>query len=309
MKGIFEHLDARWKGRLLVAVAAFLWSSSGLFVKAAPVFAVWPEDKRGILLAFWRAVFAFLVLAPAIRQPAWNREIVPLGLSFVMMNICYLSAMVLGTAANAIWLQYTAPAWVFFLAAVLFGERAKRADLVALGFALAGVGLILACEFAGGFDWNSSSQWGTVLGVASGLAYAAVLVYLRRLRHLDAAWLVALNHLWVVLCLLPVVWWWGIYPDVVQLMATAAFGIVQMGIPYVLVFHGLRHIPSQEAVLIGLIEPVVMPLWVYLAWGERPAAWTLVGGAFILMGLLLRFTVLERLSQPREGEFCRQGPS
>ncbi|MCS7239441.1 MAG: EamA family transporter [Thermoguttaceae bacterium] len=284
----------RWQGRLLVVLAALMWSTSGLFVKAAPVFAVWPENTRGILLAFWRAVFASAVLIPLIRRPQWHRELVPLGVAFLTMNICYLSAMVLGTAANAIWLQYTAPAWVFIFAGLLFGERPVRADLFALAFAVLGVGLILLCEFAGGWDWSKGSQWGTLLGVASGLAYALVLVYMRRLCHLDAAWLVALNHLLVVVCLLPVVVLWGIYPNMLQVVVSAAFGAFQMGIPYLVIFYALTRVPSQEAVLIGLIEPVVMPLWVYLAWGEVPAWWTLAGGAIILVGLVLRYTLFER---------------
>ena len=303
-------LDPKWRGRLLVLAAALLWSTSGVFVKAAPVFAVWPEAQRGILLAFWRAVFACVILIPTIRRPRWSPAMVPLGLAFVMMNVCYVSAMVLGTAANAIWLQYTAPAWVFILAAVLFRERPKQADLVALGFAVAGVGVILGCEFASGFDWQSSAQVGTLLGVASGLAYAAVLVYLRHLRESDASWLVAYNLFLVVVCLLPFVVSWGIYPSLLQLVVTAAFGTIQMGIPYVLVSYGLRLIPSQEAVLIGLAEPIVMPLWVFLAWGEVPAVWTLVGGTFILGGLVLRFTVLERQgAESRTATVPRERPA
>lgn len=289
--------DPRWQGRLLVVLAALMWSTSGLFVKAAPVFALWPENIRGVLLAFWRAVFASAVLLPFIRRPTWHPALVPLGLAFLMMNICYLSAMVLGTAANAIWLQYTAPAWVFVLAAVLFGEHPNRADLVALCFALLGVGLILFCEFSGGWDLAKGSQWGTLLGLASGLAYALVLVYMRQLRHLDAAWLVALNHLLVVIALLPAVLFWGIYPNRLQLIVSAAFGTFQMGIPYLVIFYALGRLPSQEAVLIGLIEPVVMPLWVYLAWGEVPAWWTLAGGAIILLGLVLRYGALESFAR------------
>ncbi len=284
-----------------------MWSSSGVFVKAAPVFASWPETQRGILLAFWRAVFAAMVLLPFVRRPVFPSSLIPLGIAFVMMNICYLSAMVMGTAANAIWLQYTAPAWVFVFSTLLFGERASGKDLVALTFALAGVGLILGCELSGGFDWASRQQWGTLLGVASGLAYALVLVFMRRVRHIEAAWIIAFNHLLVVVVLLPVIIWWGIYPSKLQLAVSAAFGVFQMGIPYVLVFYGLGRISSQEAVVIGLIEPVVMPLWVYWAWGEVPAWWTLAGGSVILLGLAVRYGVLEQSGTSEE--MAAQSPS
>src|SRR5687768_9951412 len=94
-----------WKARLLVLTAAVLWSTSGFFAKA-PDFAVWREHEfGGPALAFWRAVFACVILWPIVRKPQWSWKLVPMTLVFVAMNYCYLTAMAKGTAANAIWLQ------------------------------------------------------------------------------------------------------------------------------------------------------------------------------------------------------------
>src|SRR5262245_497211 len=101
-------------GRLCVVAAAVLWSSSGLFAKA-PIFDDWPIESRGVLLAFWRATFAGLLLIPAVRRPKWDRKLIPLCIAFTAMNVTYLSAMTETTAANAIWLQSTAPWWVFLV--------------------------------------------------------------------------------------------------------------------------------------------------------------------------------------------------
>ena len=62
-----------------------------------------------------------------------------------------------------------------------------------------------------------------------------------------------------------------------------------MALPYVLFARGLRAITSQEATVIGLLEPILLPVWVYLAWDEVPAPWTVVGGGLILTGLILRY--------------------
>jgi drug/metabolite transporter, DME family len=269
--------------------AAILWSSSGLFAKA-PLFTDWPADTRGPLLAFWRAVFAALVLAPLVRRPRWRRELVPLGAVFAGMNITYLTAMTLSTAANAIWLQSTAPWWVFLIGVVLLREPVVRRDLVPLGFALAGVATILAFELQG------QARAGVLCGLASGVCYASVVVFLRRLRHEDTAWLVALSHAATVLVLLPWVVGQGIWPSAGQLLVLAGFGAFQMAVPYMLLLRALRAISSQEAVAIGLVEPVLMPLWVYLVWHEVPAAWTTAGALMILAGLVLRYLVLERRS-------------
>ncbi len=108
-------------GRLSVLAAAVLWSSSGLFAKW-PIFDVWPASTRGVSLAFWRAMFAALVLLPAVRRPRWRLGLAPLTMAFTLMNVTYLTAMSQTTAVNAVWLQSTCPLWVFFFSVVLFRE-------------------------------------------------------------------------------------------------------------------------------------------------------------------------------------------
>jgi len=274
-------------GRLWVVAAALMWSSSGLFVKA-PLFEQWSDSIRGPLLAFWRAVFAALVLMPMIRRPRWQRDLVPLTFSFAAMNVMYVTAMTLTTAANAIWLQYTAPWWVFVIGVVLLREPIERRDLIPLGFAVLGVGTILAFEIRG------EAQLGVALGLASGVAFAGVMVFMRRLRAENAAWLVALNHAVAALVLLPWVACCGVWPSVGQLAVLAGFGAFQMALPYLCLSRGLRAISSQEAVGIALLEPVLVPVWVFLAWGEAPRSWTIVGASLILAGLLLRYVLIER---------------
>jgi drug/metabolite transporter (DMT)-like permease len=271
-----------------VLAAAVLWSSSGLFVKS-PIFADWSEGVRGPLLAFWRATFAALVLLPMIRRPRWRRELVPLTFCFTAMNVLYLTAMTLTTAANAIWLQMTAPWWVFVFGVLLFREPVVRRDLVPLCFGVLGVATILALEIPG------ETRGGILLGLGSGVAYAGVVLFMRRLSAEDSAWLVALNHAVAAGILLPWMLHSGLWPSRWQLLVLAGFGTFQMAVPYVFLIRGLRAISSQETVAIGLLEPVLLPLWVVIAWGEMPAWWTLVGASLILTGLLLRYGLLERL--------------
>jgi drug/metabolite transporter (DMT)-like permease len=107
--------------------------------------------------------------------------------------------------------------------------------------------------------------------------------------------LVALNHAVAALALLPWILYVGQWPSPTQLVVLAAFGALQMAIPYTFMIRGLRSISTQEAVGIALIEPVLNPLWVFLLGLETPAWWTLVGAALILVGLLLRYVVWELL--------------
>ncbi len=273
------------RGRLLMVVVALLWSTGGFFAKA-PVFLVWEETARGPLIAFWRSVFAALVLLPLVQRPRWRPELIPLGIAFPAMSVTYMSAIALTTAANAIWLQSTAPWWVFLISVLILRQPVIRRELVPLAFAVAGVGVILAFEAYG------QRGVGVFLGVFSGVLFATVVVLLQHMREENAAWLIAYCHGLTAAALLPWVVYYDVWPTAPQLLVLAAFGTVQMAIPYVLLNRALRSISSQEAVLICLLEPVLNPILV-LIWGEQPARWTLVGAACILLGLVLRYTLLE----------------
>lgn len=269
-------------GRLLVALAAVMWSSSGLFAKAT-VFADWPLEQRGLLLAFWRALFAGTLLLPAVRRPRWHPMLIPLCLSFAAMNVTYLSAMTLTTAANAIWLQSTAPWWVFLVGVCILREPFARSERVPLVVGAIGMAVILAFELQG------QARAGVVCGLVSGGTYAGVVMCLRALRDVDTVWIVAVALLFTAAVLFPYVVYTGIWPSSRQLPVLAGFGLLQMALPYVLFARGLRGVSSQEATVIGLLEPILLPLWVYLAWSETPARWTLIGAGLILLGLLLRY--------------------
>ncbi len=279
-------------GRLWVAAAALMWSTGGVFARW-PGFDTWPEVERGALLAFWRALFAGLVLLPTVRRPRFKGLLVPLVISFAVMNIAYLTAMILTTPANAIWLQNAAPWWVFLISVVFFRDPVVRRDLVPLVFGMLGVGTILAFEFG---NASGESLVGIGCGVLSGVFYAAVIVLMGKLSKENPAWLVVVNHAVTAAILLPVVIYLGRWPSIEQLAVLAAFGTVQMAVPYVFFIRGLRSISAQEAVAIALIEPVLMPIWAFLVWGIKASWWTFIGAGLILAGLLLRYAFWDALA-------------
>ncbi len=266
------------RGRLLIVAAAVMWSSSGFFAKAQ-VFDGW----SGTTLAFWRAVFASCVLLPFVRRPRWNWRLVPMTLIFAAMNVTFLCAMVATTAANAIWLQNTAPAWVFLFAVIWLKETITWRDWRLLIFIVLGVGTILLGESSG------ESMVGVTWGLLAGLTYAGVVVTLRWLRNEDAAWLVALNHIVTAAVLAPFVIGQSPLPAGQQWWYLIGFGVVQMGIPYLLFARGVRTVPGHEATGIVLLEPLLVPVWTWLAWREMPAWWTVLGALLILTGLIWRY--------------------
>ena len=135
---------------------------------------------------------------------------------------------------------------------------------------------------------------GNLLAIASGLAFAAVIVSLRRLRDESPIFLVLVNQATSCLVLLPWLAWHPPSLSLEQWLLLAAFGIVQMSIPYLLFTRGLKSVSAQEAALIALLEPVLTPVWVLLAGWETAETVTWLGGGLIVGGLLLRYTVWPR---------------
>jgi drug/metabolite transporter (DMT)-like permease len=263
--------------------AVLLWSTSGLFVKSR-IFLSWPEYDRGLLFGFWRAAFAGVLLLPFARRVRWDVRLVPMSVSFAVMNATYLSAMVLTTAANAIWLQATAPLWVLLYSVFVARQGLRRADVLFAVLCLGGIAVILS-------KVGSANAAGVVLGLVSGVSFAGVIVWLSVLRHENGTWLVVVNQLVSALAVLPLLLWRDAWqtPDVGQLVVLAAFGVVQIGIPYLLLAQAVRSISSVEASALALLEPVLVPVWVALFRDELPSGATLIGAGLILLGLIARY--------------------
>ena len=116
--------------------------------------------------------------------------------AFTVMSGLYLSALGLGPAANAIFLQNTAPLWVFVFV-VLLGERGDRRGWETVFLGAAGAVVIVAGNWPRNLPPDQEATQAAVLfmGLGSGIVYAIVVLFLRMLRDNSSAWLVALNLL------------------------------------------------------------------------------------------------------------------
>lgn len=284
------------RGRLFLVIAAILWSTSGAFTKVltteTPFGLHLPHSLDRVQIACSRVLFAGLILLPTVRRRSisFRPLMIFMVLSFALMNITFIAAIAQSSAANAIFLQYSAPLWMFLASVWLLGEKADQRSLITLIIGSMGIVIILV----GG--WQSGDVLGVSLGLASGFTYACVLLCLRVMRSHSSEWMTVINHLIGGLIVLPYVLWLAPpMPSPAQWLTLFLFGTLQMGIPYLLVAKGLQTVSPQEAGAITLIEPVLTPIFTYLVSGEQPGNWTLVGGAFIIGALAWRY-------RPRRGE-------
>ncbi|MCE9532033.1 MAG: DMT family transporter [Planctomycetes bacterium] len=290
------------RARLCIVLAALLWSLGGLFTRVLSrdtFLGVNQPALSGLQIAFYRALFAGLVFIPLLRR----RDLTYRPLMFLMvgcfscMNALFITAMVLGSAANAILLQNSAPFWVYFFCVYALGEAHDRQMFKAILIGMAGVLVIIL----GGWVREGFGRVEiTSMALLSALMYGGVILCLRELRDHSSMWLTTQNHLGSALCLGaaiaiihgPVFWWdWTTTPTVRQLAFLAFFGSVQMALPYALFARGLKHVSPQEAGMITLLEPLLNPLWTYMIAPETdtPPITTWIGGLLIVGALAWRY--------------------
>ena len=293
------------RARACLVLAAVLWSAGSVFMRLAqqPGLLGWAEPGINPLpIAFFRALFGGLVFLPLLRRSdfRFHPRLVPMVGLFALMSAVYLSAMGFGKAGNAIFLQNTAPFWVYLFSLLLLGQRGD-----ARGWAAVLIGLVGAAVIVGGnwpTDLPPAEERGAIvvllLGLTSGIVYAGVVLSIGSLRDYSPAWLVFLNHVGSALALglfiavAPVeLSGWGGTPTVRQLGLLAVFGAVQMALPYWLFARGLRTVGAQEAGIITLLEPLLNPVWAYLVTPETdtPNGPMLLGGGLIFTALLWRY--------------------
>ena len=290
------HGRARRRGFWLVAAAALCWSSGGLFTRLITT-DPWTT-------VFWRSVFcaAFLFaaiaiaqrgqLAAVVRQTGW--PVVLMAACFATASTCFIMALARTSVANTLVIQSLAPFIAGLGGWLCLGERVRRRTWVAMGAALVGTVVML---------WGSagaSSRMGDVLALTTATAFAAAIVIVRWHRTVPMPAAAALAA-----ALAGAIAAAQAHPSSASagdLALLALFGIGQLGVGLLLFIAGARLIPVAEASLIAVLESVLGPVWVWLAVGERPGAYSLIGGAVILSALVAHTAAdLVRPPQPPGG--------
>ncbi|MCW5891548.1 MAG: DMT family transporter [bacterium] len=256
-------------------LAAVLFSTGGVAIKATALDGAVVVCLRSLL-----AAAALLLLLPGARR-GWRRETVVAALPYAATLTLFGLSTKLTTAANAIFLQSTAPLWVAALAPWLLGEPLRRRDLLFLAVMLLGLVTIVADPSLPAASAPAPRR-GDLLAAASGLTWALTLIGLRRAAAgaLPGAVLVA-GNLFAALVTLPAALPLAV-PAAGDVAVLLYLGVVQVGLAYVCLAHALRHLPAFEVSLLLLLEPALNPLWVWLVLGEQPGPLALAGGALLI---------------------------
>jgi drug/metabolite transporter (DMT)-like permease len=196
----------------------------------------------------------------------------------IATQFLFVTSTKLTTAANSIFLQYTAPIYVVLLAYWLLREKPSRTDWIAMGTIFVGMLLFFGDQLSPG------GLYGNILAVLSGVTSAIMIVSFRAQKDSSPEDSVLIASLIFAIFGFPSVlkesW------TITNWLTVAYLGIFQIGVAFIFFTKGIKHIPALEANLIGTLEPVLNPLWVFLFLGERMGKFALLGGLVVLMGVI-----------------------
>jgi len=273
------------RSRLLLIAAAVLFSTGGAAIKMTTL-TEWQvaSSRSGVAAA---VLFAGL---PEARR-GWSWRLAPVAAVYAATVVLFVLATRLTTAANAIFLQSTAPLYILLLGPLVLGERVHRSDIVYVLAVIAGMaGFFLDAEPA--LATAPDPPRGNVIAAASGLAWALTVMGLRRIGRGRAgnaalATVVAGNVMAFLVALPMALSVPGARFGAANLAIILYLGAVQIGLAYVFLSRALRHVPAFEATLVLLVEPVMNPIWAWLVHGEQPGRSALAGGGIILLATLV----------------------
>ena len=272
-------------GFLCVASAALLWSTGGLIVRELSAVDSWT-------IVFWRSLtaFAFLVVFGFARQGArFPRSMLRMGLPGLVIALCYTVASIglvvalkLTTVADVLIIMSCAPLLAAVLGRIIIGERLQALGWLAMAASMVGVGIMVSDSYAHG------SLAGDLVALCIAGAIATATVIFRKFREVSLVPGVCLAAFIATLLVLPFARPWPLAGR--ELALLSVFGAGQLGLGLALFATGAPLIPAAQAAMIGVLEPVVGPLWVWLVLGESPSPAGLLGGS-IVIGALLLFTL------------------
>lgn len=261
---------------IYVLIAVLLWSTGGLFIKLTTLDAY--------QVTFFRSLFAALTVLLLTRKQGLKIDLfgVVTAVIYALLLFLFVWATKKTTAANAIFLQYTAPIYILVLAPFLIGEKFHLRDLMTVVIVLAGMSLFFVGQL------RLEDYQGNTAALFSGIFLGLYIMLLRhpRARGFNPAIAVIYGNFLLAVINAPT----GISAISVMTpldwFAVIFLGIFQIGVSYILFIKGVvGGTRPLDASLIGFIEPLLNPVWVFLFVGERPSKWAILGGFVIIAAI------------------------
>ena len=268
------------RDRLNVVIGGVLFSTGGVAIKAATL--------TGWRLSCFRsfvAGVAVLLLVPNARN-GWSWRSLVVAVPYAATFTLFTLANKLTTAANAIFLQDTAPFYILLLGPLLLGERIRRNDIAFMLALIIGLGLIFN-SIQNSSEIATNPELGNLLATCAGLSWALTVIGLRWIairskKHKEQPEAAVVTGCFLA-SLMAVFFSFPVESSTtVDWLIIFYLGVFQIGLAYSLIAKGIRSISALETSLLLLVEPVFSPIWAWLLLAENPGFLSILGGSLVI---------------------------
>ncbi|MEE0697407.1 MAG: DMT family transporter [Oscillospiraceae bacterium] len=254
-------------------LCAALWSIAGIFIKLIP----W----NSIVIAGIRSLIAGAVMFVYMRYKRIgfkaDRRSMLGGLALCCTLTCFVAANKLTTAANSIVLQFTAPMFIVVFSVLFLKKKFSRSDIFAVVLTMLGISLFFFDQLTPGH------LLGNCVAIVAGMAFAGYYMSLEGASESERMSAILMAHGLTFCVSIPFI---ALEPPelgAAPVICIFILGVVQLGIPYVLLGRASGSCPPLACSLLGAVEPLLNPVWVFIFDGEAPGMWALIGGVVVVV--------------------------
>ena len=270
-----DNLSEHNKGILAVFITAILWSSGGLFIKLISL--------NAMQLSFFRCLIAAIVFALLFRK----KLLVVNGFTFInaafyaVVLATFVIATKTTTAANAIFLQSTAPIYVLIFEPIINKTKLERINVLTIAACFIGMIFFFLGEISPGY------LTGNLVALISGIMFAAFFLGMRKNSKEYQQSSIFYGNIFVTIICIPFIL--DLKPlSFNDIWMVTFLGVFQIAFAYALFSYGLKRILAVEASIISMFEPVLNPVWVLIGYGEMPSFFASIGGGIIITAIFAR---------------------
>ncbi len=279
------------RAMLMMALCGVLWSIGGLFIKLVP----WePLQIAGIRSLVASAATGLFMLATH-KKFRLNKWSLFTGVNVGLVCATFVFATKMTTAANAIVLQYSSPIFVLLINTIFFKKPLRKRDVAVVSTAFAGIALFFLDQMSPG------NLAGNCVAIVSGVIMALLFIGNSMSGDSDEIRFsgLVLGHGLCGLLTIPALLLYPFHPEPVDVGYIVMLGVVQIALPYILLALAGKHCPALAAILLGMLEPILNPVWVLLFYGEQPGIFALVGGVVIIASVTI-WTIVDKRAEEKE---------
>ena len=283
MNSLLSKIPNHRKGLIYISFTAFLWSTSGFFIKYLTINAFQISFFRSLIAAL--TVFFITMARKKKLKFEFDKVSNFAAIFYAGILILFVLATKMTTAANAIFLQFTAPMYLVVLEPLLLKTKFDSKNVVTIIICIFGMMLF----FFGKLELGNI--YGNLLAIASGMCFAmfSLLLKYKKVKHKNDN---TLNNVIMGNVLVAVIAFFVVFPDftlaLTQSLILLYMGARQIGVSYIIFNEGIKYVSATESMIIATLEAIFNPIWVFVGIGEMPSIYSIFGGLIIFAAIIWR---------------------